>query len=58
MQGTPGTSGALSDELFEKIIGAMEVATVYLGYRLGLYRALAERTGTHERYARVARATG
>ncbi len=52
-----------AEELFEKIIGAMEVATVYLGDRLGLYRALAdggpttpaelaERTGTHERYAR------
>jgi hypothetical protein len=50
-------------EAFEKIIGTMEVATVYLGDRLGLYRALgdgepatplelAERTGIHERYAR------
>ena len=54
---------ALVDGLFERIIGAMEVATVYLGDRLGLYRALADggpstpaelagRTGTHERYAR------
>ena len=54
---------ALAGDLFEKIIGAMEVASVYLGDRLGLYRALAEggpatpselaeRTGTHERYAR------
>lgn len=54
---------ALVEELFEKIIGAMEVATVYLGDRLGMYQALAgggsatshelaERTGTHERYAR------
>ena len=52
-----------AEELFEKTIGAMEVASVYLGDRLGLYRALAEggpattaelaeRTGTHERYAR------
>jgi SAM-dependent methyltransferase len=52
-----------AEGLFEKIIGAMEVATVYLGDRLGLYKALAdggpttplelaERTGTHERYAR------
>jgi hypothetical protein len=32
---------ALVNELFEKIIGAMEVATVYLGDRLGLYQALA-----------------
>jgi 2-polyprenyl-3-methyl-5-hydroxy-6-metoxy-1,4-benzoquinol methylase len=69
MQGTNGTTDAnerrdaLVEELFEKIIGAMEVATVYLGDRLGLYRALADggpatsaelagRTGTHERYAR------
>ncbi len=54
---------ALVEELFEKIIGAMEVATVYLGDRLGFYRALADhgaatpselaqRSGTHERYAR------
>jgi ubiquinone/menaquinone biosynthesis C-methylase UbiE len=54
---------SFAEGLFEKIIGAMEVASVYLGDRLGLYRALAEggpatpeelaeRTGTHERYAR------
>ena len=54
---------AFVEELFEKIICAMEVATVYLGDRLGLYQALAdagpatpaelaERTGTNERYAR------
>jgi SAM-dependent methyltransferase len=54
---------AFVEELFEKIIGVMEVASVYLGDRLGLYKALAdggpatsselaERTGTHERYAR------
>jgi hypothetical protein len=52
-----------AEGLFEKIIGAVEVASVHLGDRLGLYRALAdgglatsqnraERTGTHERYAR------
>ena len=52
-----------AEGLFEKIIGAMEVASVYLGDRLGLYGALAEaghatpadlaeRTGTHERYVR------
>ena len=50
-------------EFFEKIIGAMEMACVYLGDRLGLYEALAdhgpaapaelaERTGTYERYPR------
>ena len=54
---------ALAGELFEKIIGAMEVASVYLGDRLGLYQALAQggpatpselaqRSGTHERYVR------
>ena len=32
---------ALVEELFEKMIGAMEVASVYLGDRLGLYQALA-----------------
>jgi SAM-dependent methyltransferase len=54
---------ALFGALFEKIIGSMEVAAVYLGDRLGLYQALAThgpassaelaaRTGTHERYVR------
>jgi ubiquinone/menaquinone biosynthesis C-methylase UbiE len=52
-----------AEGLFEKIIGTMEVASVYLGDRLGLYRALveggpttpkelAERAGAHERYVR------
>ncbi|MDP9478476.1 MAG: methyltransferase domain-containing protein [Actinomycetota bacterium] len=54
---------ALVERLFESAIGMMEIVTVYLGDRLGLYRALADhgpatpadlaaRTGTHERYAR------
>jgi ubiquinone/menaquinone biosynthesis C-methylase UbiE len=54
---------ALVGRLFEATVGAMDVFSVYLGDRLGLYRALAERgaltsgelaeaTGTHERYAR------
>ncbi|MDQ4024234.1 MAG: class I SAM-dependent methyltransferase [Actinomycetota bacterium] len=54
---------ALVERLFEATLGAMDVLAVYLGDRLGLYRALAERgaltsgelaeaTGTHERYAR------
>jgi ubiquinone/menaquinone biosynthesis C-methylase UbiE len=54
---------ALVERLFEATIGAMDVLSVYLGDRLGLYRALAERgaltsrdlaevAGTHERYAR------
>jgi SAM-dependent methyltransferase len=54
---------ALVERLFEATLGAMDVLAVYLGDRLGLYRALSERgpltsgelaeaTGTHERYAR------
>jgi len=54
---------ALVERLFGSAIGMMEIVTVYLGDRLGLYRALvdlgpatpaelAARTGTHERYAR------
>jgi hypothetical protein len=54
---------ALAGEIFEKMIGAMEIAGIYLGDRLGLYRTLAEsgplssaelaeKTGTHERYVR------
>src|SRR5215469_6552591 len=57
----PGT--ALADRLFHDMVGALELFTVYLGGRLGLYRALATggpatsaelatRTGTAERYAR------
>jgi SAM-dependent methyltransferase len=52
-----------AERLFERYIGAMETLEVYIGDRLGLYEALAEhgpltpgdlaeRTGTHERYAR------
>jgi 2-polyprenyl-3-methyl-5-hydroxy-6-metoxy-1,4-benzoquinol methylase len=54
---------ALVERLFEATLGAMDVLSVYLGDRLGLYRALAERgalksgdlaeaAGIHERYAR------
>jgi 2-polyprenyl-3-methyl-5-hydroxy-6-metoxy-1,4-benzoquinol methylase len=54
---------ALADRLFHDMIGALELFTVYLGERLGLYRALAaegpatstelaRRTGTTERYVR------
>ncbi len=53
----------LAERLFHDAIGALELYTVYLGERLGLYRALseggpatpselAERTGTAERYVR------
>jgi SAM-dependent methyltransferase len=54
---------ALHERLFGDALGALELYTVYLGERLGLYRALAEsgpatssqlaaRTGTSERYVR------
>jgi hypothetical protein len=54
---------ALADRLRANTLGALELYTVYLGERLGLYRALAdgepvtsselaERTGTLERYVR------
>jgi 2-polyprenyl-3-methyl-5-hydroxy-6-metoxy-1,4-benzoquinol methylase len=54
---------ALADRLFRDARGALELFTVYLGERLGLYRALAEggpmtsteladRVGTNERYIR------
>lgn len=53
---------ALVERLFGSLLGSMEVLTVYLGDRLGLYRALAEgdatpedlaaRAGIHPRYAR------
>jgi 2-polyprenyl-3-methyl-5-hydroxy-6-metoxy-1,4-benzoquinol methylase len=66
----PGAGGdrgeradALAERLFQAALGALELYTVYLGERLGLYRALAERgpatstelaerTGTVERYVR------
>jgi SAM-dependent methyltransferase len=54
---------ALAERLLQATLGAWDVLGVYLGDRLGLYLALAERgaltsdeladaTGTHERYAR------
>jgi 2-polyprenyl-3-methyl-5-hydroxy-6-metoxy-1,4-benzoquinol methylase len=54
---------ALADRLFESELRTLELYTIYVGERLGLYRALveggpassaelAERTGTHERYIR------
>jgi 2-polyprenyl-3-methyl-5-hydroxy-6-metoxy-1,4-benzoquinol methylase len=54
---------ALVNRLFEATLGAWDVLGVYLGDKLGLYRALAEggsltsgelaeATGTHERYVR------
>ena len=63
-QGGPDDPAAvLADRLFHDVIGALELFTVYLGERLGLYQALdrdgpatsaelAGRTGTAERYIR------
>lgn len=56
-------SNALANQLFGDVTGALRVYAVYLGERLGYYRALAEggpmtsaqlaeRTGTNERYTR------
>jgi len=61
--GPPDPAAALADRLFHDVLGALELFTVYLGERLGLYRALAGdgpatsaelagRTGTAERYVR------
>jgi SAM-dependent methyltransferase len=58
-----GRTEALVERLFQDAVGALELYAVYLGERLGLYRALAERgsatsselaerTGTAERYVR------
>ncbi|MBF4765927.1 class I SAM-dependent methyltransferase [Nocardioides islandensis] len=58
---TGAVTGAVTGRVFESLLGALELATVYLGVRLGLYAALAaprtaaglaEATGTDERYAR------
>jgi SAM-dependent methyltransferase len=59
---TPGLTDALVERLFGAVIGTLEVASVHIGGRLGLYRALTEepvtpselaaRTGTAERYVR------
>jgi 2-polyprenyl-3-methyl-5-hydroxy-6-metoxy-1,4-benzoquinol methylase len=61
-----GTGGRrtnpLAERLFQSALGVLDLLTVYLGDRLGLYQALAERpataaelagrTGTFERYVR------
>jgi 2-polyprenyl-3-methyl-5-hydroxy-6-metoxy-1,4-benzoquinol methylase len=60
---TSSSPDALVERLFNSTIAAMDLFSVYLGDRLGYYRALAEggpatsgelaqRTGTAERYAR------
>src|SRR5688500_20364275 len=54
---------ALAERLFEAVLGFNDLYAIYIGDRLGLYAALAERgastsaelaeaTGTHERYVR------
>src|SRR5437762_2210440 len=56
-------TAALTERLFQDSVGALELYTVYLGQRLGLYQSLAKdgpatsaelaaRTGTAERYIR------
>ncbi|WP_454729992.1 class I SAM-dependent methyltransferase [Cellulosimicrobium protaetiae] len=60
---TASDADAFADRLFAATLGAIDVLSVHVGDRLGWYRALvdagpltstglAERTGTHERYAR------
>lgn len=60
---TSDRTNALAERLRADTLGALELYTIYLGERLGLYRALsdgqpvtsfelAERTGTVERYVR------
>ena len=60
---TADPAAALAERLRHDMVGALELFTVYLGERLGLYRALAAdgpatsaelaaRTGTAERYVR------
>ena len=62
-RGEPGDPAALAGRLFRDMTGALELLTMYLGERLGLYQALdadgpatsaelAARTGTVERYVR------
>lgn len=68
MEGSPATSAeerrdALAGKLFAGVVEALDLLSVYLGDRLGLYAALAEHgplapselsdaAGIHERYAR------
>ena len=62
--GPEDATAALTARLRRDMVGALELFTVYLGERLGLYRALAAdgpatstelagRTGTAERYVRT-----
>lgn len=60
---TEAEAGAMAERLFGSALGAIDLYTVYLGVRLGLYEALAARdectpgelaraAGIHDRYAR------
>src|SRR5438046_10059905 len=62
-RGEHGDPAVLADRMFRDMTGALELLTVYLGERLGLYQALhaggpatsaelAARTGTTERHIR------
>lgn len=50
----PSATEELAGRLFEAGLGAFELATVLLGDRLGLYRALAERPSTAPELAKAA----
>jgi hypothetical protein len=62
MSSTTQQRDALIDRLFQATLGTWDLLAVYLGHKLGLYRALASApltsveladvTGTHERYVR------
>ena len=62
MSNTAEQRDALINRLFQATLGTWDILTVYLGDRLGFYRALADTaltsaelaaaTGTHERYVR------
>src|SRR5712692_830285 len=59
----PAASAALAERIFNASIATMDIASIYVGDRLGLYAALADlggatpaelaaRAGAHERYVR------
>ncbi len=51
-RGEPGDPAALTGRLFRDMTGALELLTVYLGERLGLYRL---REGPGNRARRISR---
>ncbi len=61
MTATQEVTGAVTGRVFESLLGALELSTIHLGVRLGLYDSLdtprtaaglAQATGIDERYAR------